>query len=368
MPLLDRRHLLTVLGAGLVATPSLTIPAHRAFAAGDFQQRLAAAEQSGKVSGLHALLVSQGDKLLFEHYGRGVDEIGGSARGTVVTFGPEVLHDLRSVSKSVVGLVYGIALAQGKVPPPEAKLYEQFPEYADLTKQPGRDKITIAHVLSMTLGLEWDELTVPYGSDLRNSEIAMEAAPDRFRFILGLPIVGEPGVKWTYCGAATAILGRLIAKGTGEKLPAYARRVLFDPMGFGPSEWRVGADGEPRAASGCRLLPRDMLKLGQVALAGGVWRSKQVVPVDWVKHITTPTVRIEGPRSYGYHWYIHDSTVDGQRRYWFGGIGWGGQKLYVFPDLDLVVAMNCGNYRKPGIEQNRVNVAVLNEVVFPSLT
>ena len=174
-------------------------------------------------------------------------------------------------------------------------------------------------------------------------------------------------MKWTYCGGATALLGRLIAKGTGEKLPDYARRVLFDPMGFGPSEWAVGADGEPRAASGCRLLPRDMLKLGQLALAGGAWQGKQIVPTDWVKRITTPTVKIEGPRSYGYHWYIYDNMVDGQRQYWFGGIGWGGQKLYVFPGPDLVVAMNCGNYRKPGMEQNRVNLAVLNDVVFPSL-
>ena len=348
-------------------TAPFIVPARRAFAAGDFQQRLAAAEQSSKVSGLHALLVSQGGKLLFEHYGRGFNEDISRNTGEVVTFGPEVLHDLRSVSKSVVGLAYGIALAQGKVPPPEAKLYAQFPEYADLAKQPGRDRITIAHVLSMTMGLEWDELTVPYGTDLRNSEIAMEAAPDRFRFILGLPIVGEPGAKWTYCGAATAILGRLIAKGTGEKLPAYARRVLFDPMGFGPSEWAISADGEPRAASGLRLLPRDMLKIGQLALAGGAWQGRQLVPADWVKRITTPVVTIEGPRSYGYHWYIFDNTVAGQRQHWFGGIGWGGQKLYVFPELDLVVAMNCGNYRKPGMEQNRINMAVLSDVVFPGL-
>src|SRR5215475_2274573 len=92
-------------------------------------------------------------------------------------------------------------------------------------------------------------------------------APDRYRFILGLPIVGEPGVKWTYCGAATALLGRLIAKGTGEALPAYCRRALFDPLGFGPSDWNVGRDGEPRAASGLRLLPRDLVKIGQLMLA-----------------------------------------------------------------------------------------------------
>ena len=99
MTVLDRRHLLTVLGAGLVTAP-LIVPARRALAAGDFQQRLAAAEQSGKVSGLHALLVSQGGKLLFEHYGRGEDERWGTPLGTV-TFAPDLMHDLRSVSKSV---------------------------------------------------------------------------------------------------------------------------------------------------------------------------------------------------------------------------------------------------------------------------
>lgn len=360
---MNRRHLLTTLGAGL-----LTARTGRAFA-DDFQSRLAAAEQSGKVSGLHALLVAKGGTTLFEHYGKGEDEdiFRNIFRGNMVTFGPEVLHDLRSVSKSVVALAYGVALAEGKVPPPEARLYDQFPEYADLARQPGREKLTIGHVLSMTLGLEWDELTVPYGDDPRNSEIAMEQAPDRFRFILGLPIVGEPGVKWTYCGAATAILGRLIAKGTGEKLPAYARRVLFDPMGFGPSEWAISRDGEPRAASGCRLLPRDLLKVGQLALAGGVWQGKQIVPTQWIKRITSPQVTIEGPRSYGYHWYVYDTAIDGRRQHWFGGIGWGGQKLYVFPEAQVVVAMLCGNYSKPGPEQNRVNLAVLNEVVAPSL-
>jgi CubicO group peptidase (beta-lactamase class C family) len=189
-----------------------------------------------------------------------------------VVFGPDVPHDLRSVSKSVVGLAYGIALAAGKVPPPEAKLYEQFPEYSDLASQPGRDCLTIHHVLSMTLGFEWDELTVPYG-DPRNAENAMEAAPDRFRFILERPIVGEPGARWTYCGGATALLGSLIGKGTGEPLLPYCRRVLFDPMGFGPVDWAKGRDGEYRAASGLRLLPRDLLKIGQLVRAGGVWNS-----------------------------------------------------------------------------------------------
>jgi len=187
----------------------------------------------GKVSGLHTLLVARGGRLVLERYWDGEDWNRGTPLGRVA-YGPTVPHDLRSVTKSIVGMLYGIALADGKVPPPEAKLYAQFPEYVDLADAPGHDRLTIAHVLSMTLGLQWDELTFPY-SDPRNSEIMMDAAPDRYRFILARPIVGEPGVKWTYCGGATALLGRLIAKGTGHSLQAYARKVIFEPLGLGPT-------------------------------------------------------------------------------------------------------------------------------------
>lgn len=332
----------------------------------EIAQRLAQAQQDGKVYGLHTLLVSQGGKLIIEHYGRGEDEAWGYPLGTVA-FGPDVLHDLRSVSKSVVGLVYGIALAAGKVSSPEAKLYDQFPEHVDLANQPGRDRLTIHHVLSMTLGLEWDELTVPYG-DPRNSENAMEAAPDRFRFILDRPITDAPGAKWTYCGGATALLGRLISKGTGDALHDYARRVLFEPLGFGPSKWSVGSDGEPRSASGLRLLPRDMLKVGEILLAGGSWNGGRLVPDEWVERAATAVVTIDHGRSYGYHWYMGDLAAGAatQPLHWVGGIGWGGQRLFVFLGLDLVVAMNCGNYRKPGLEQSRVTGVVLTEVVLPS--
>ncbi|MCP3447492.1 serine hydrolase [Bradyrhizobium sp. CCGUVB14] len=362
MAYLNRRHLLAGLGASAILPSAFPWAMPALAASSDTAERLAALTQAGKVPGLHAVLVSQGGKLLFEHYGQGPDERLGAALGDVV-FGPDVLHDLRSVSKSIVGLAYGVALAEGKVPPPDAKLYAQFPEYADLAAQPGRDKLTIHHLLSMTLGFDWDELTIVYG-DPRNGETAMEAAPDRYRFILERPIVGEPGVKWTYCGGATALLGRLIARGTGEALPAYCRRVLFDPMGFGPSDWRVGRDGEPRAASGARLLPRDLVKIGQLMLAGGSWNGRSIVPTDWVRRVTTPVVPISFGRHYGYHWYMGDFAT-AQPLHWFGGVGWGGQYLFVIPARDLVVVIHCGNYQRSGQEQTAVMLALMRDVVLP---
>jgi CubicO group peptidase (beta-lactamase class C family) len=226
----DRRSVLGMGAAFMMAG------VQRAAAAdGDLAVRLAQLQRDGRVWGLHTLLVSRGGNLIFEHYGTGDDESWGKPLGTI-TFGPTVLHDLRSVTKSIVGMLYGIALADSKVPEPQAKLYDQFPEFADLARQPGRERITVAHVLSMTLGTQWDELTVPYG-DPRNSENALELSPDRYRYVLDRPIAGEPGINWTYNGGATALLGRLITKGTGERLPDYARRVLFDPLSLGPTEW-----------------------------------------------------------------------------------------------------------------------------------
>ena len=107
----------------------------------------------------------------------------------------------------------------------------------------------------LTLGTEWDELSIAYGAP-SNSATAMELSPDRYRFALDRPIVGEPGVKWTYNGGATALLGRLIVKGTGEKLPDYARHALFDPLGLGPTERSNGLQGEAHARVSILCSPR----------------------------------------------------------------------------------------------------------------
>jgi CubicO group peptidase (beta-lactamase class C family) len=355
-----------LLGAGVALMTAPTRLALAVAASADFERRLGRVTEHDKLSGLHAVLVSQRGKVIFEHYQPGEDETRSDQHLGIVDFGPAVPHDLRSVTKGVVALLYGIALAEGKVPPPEAKLYAQFPEYADLGTEPGRDKLTIAHALGMTMGLEWDELSLPYG-DARNSETAMSTALDRYRYILSRPMASEPGSKWVYCGGATALLGHLIARGTGTTLIEYARQKLFNSMEFGPVEWALGRDGEPHAASGLRLLPRDMLKIGELVLDQGAWHGRELVPAAWVTKISTPIVEIDRQRRYGYHWYMGDVVPAGQStpHHWIGGFGWGGQRLFILPDLDLVIAINCGNYRKSPEEQNRVTGSLVAAVVLP---
>ena len=144
----------------------------------DMERKLAAGIQAGLLRGLHAVLVGRSRQLVTEQYFSGQDEAWGRPLGDV-SFAPDTLHDLRSVTKSVVGLLYGIALDAGMVPPPDAPLLAQFPEYPDLGADPDRAKLTVEHALTMTLGMEWDEAR-PY-TDPENSEIAMERAPDRLR-------------------------------------------------------------------------------------------------------------------------------------------------------------------------------------------
>jgi CubicO group peptidase (beta-lactamase class C family) len=125
-----------------------------------------------------------------------------------------------------------------------------FPEHADLAGEAGRDRLTIEHVL--TMGTDWDETSIPY-SNPANCEIAMDRAPDRYRFILGRRVVADPGRRWSYCGGATALLARIVGRGTGRPLHAFAREALFDPLGIGATEWMTDRDGEPIAASGLRM-------------------------------------------------------------------------------------------------------------------
>jgi CubicO group peptidase (beta-lactamase class C family) len=335
-----------------------TIPLKDSGLAPDLGARLDAAVAAGELDGLHGVVVARHGALAFERYYAGVDQAWGRPLGHVV-FGPEVLHDLRSVTKSVVGLLYGIALHEGKAPALDAPLVDHFPGLADLAADPARRRLTVAHALAMTLGLEWNE-DLPY-DDPANSEIAMEHAPDRCRFVLSQPIVAEPGARWRYNGGATALLGHLIAHGTATPLLDYAMAKLFAPLGITQVVWTPGYDGEPSAASGLRLTPRDLAKLGQLVLNGGRWGAAQVVPRAWLDACFTRHAQVDDTLGYGYQWWLGKLMTDGKP--WVAGFGNGGQRLMVVPSRDLVVAILCGRYNEP--DAWKLPVKVLTDFVRP---
>jgi CubicO group peptidase (beta-lactamase class C family) len=336
--------------------------------ADDLEARLDQAIADKRIWNLHSVIVVRNGGLVFERYFEGEDTARGGRPVGVVSFKPDALHDLRSVSKSIVGLLYGIALAAGKVPAPEAPLMPSFPEYADLAADPERSRWMLHHVLTMSMGTDWNE-SMPY-TDPANSETAMDLAPDRYRYILSRPIVTEPGKRWVYNSGATALLGRLIARAMGKSLHEYAREVLFDPLGIGPTDWYADKDGELIAASGIRMTPRDLARIGELTLRGGIWNGRSVVPAEWIARSTSPLMQIEEERRYGYQWYNLDFTFGtptiplSSQRLW-NAAGNGGQRLTVFPGLDLVVVTTAGNYNIK--DNNLPPLRVITDAVMPSL-
>ncbi len=333
-------------------------PAETGFAP-DLADRVDTTLRKWRDDNVHAVMVIRRGRLVLERYFAGQD----GGRG-LVSFTPETLHDMRSVSKSVTSLLYGIALAQGKVPAPDQPLLAQFPEYPDLAADPKRHPILIEHALTMTLGMEWDEV-IPY-TNPANGEVAMEQAPDRYRFILDRPIVSAPGGGWRYSGGATQLLGRLIAKGTGQSLPDFARAALFDPLGIGETEWRRGNDGEPRAASGLRLRPRDLARIGQTILNAGLWEGRRVLPASWLKVSFYQHVSRAYGRRYGYQWWLGEEPIKtataSRMERSISARGNGGQRLFLFPGLELMVVVTAGNYDMP--MQGAPGSDILNAVLW----
>jgi CubicO group peptidase (beta-lactamase class C family) len=372
---LDRRKVLVGMGATLAAPWMNTVaasselrkvaPAEAGFAP-DLEARLEDLVTSGRAWKLHGVVILRNDALVLERYDAGEDEIGGDPIGHVV-FGPDTLHDLRSVTKSILGLLYGVALAQGKVSPPERPLLEAFPEYADLAIDPRHQRLTIAHALTMSLGIEWNE-DIPY-EDPANGEAQMETALDRYRYIFGRRFVADPGTRYIYGAAATTLIGKLIQKGTGRSLPDFARAALFDPIGVGATAWTNGSDGEPAASSGLCMTPRDLARIGQLILNRGQWRGRPVVPAEWLEKSFQPYFAVDEFRRYGYFWYVGDfkygNPPNGPIAHWIGAFGYGGQRLFVLPELDMTVAITAGNYADK--DQWIPPIRVIREVVLPSL-
>lgn len=365
---MNRRTFVAGAGAALAAGPAAaqapvrsweTLSLTEAGFRPDADERIAKAFADGQLKGLHGLVVLRHGKIAMEYYFAGEDEIWGDRRGTIA-FNADELHDLRSVSKSIVGLVYGIALAEGLVPKPNASVLASFPNYPDLAADAERQRIKVEHVLTMSMGLEWNE-SLPY-TDPRNSEIAMEYAPDRYRFILERPIARPPGELWTYSGGATALLGGLIAKGSGQRLGEFASSRLFAPLGISTFAWTRGPNGEDAAASGLRLRPRDLAAIGQLVLDKGSYGGRKLVPADWMAQSLSRRTQLPDGLGYGYQWYVGSDRAGAP---WYGAFGNGGQRLLVWPRLGVVIAITCGNYNQPG--NGKMPMQLANEFVLGAL-
>ncbi len=315
-----------------------------------------------KVDNVHAVLIARHGKLVFEQYFTGADEHLGRLAGTVA-FGPAVRHDERSVTKSVVSLLIGIAIDRGWIKSVDAPVFSFFPEYAAL-RTPEKSRITIRDLLTMSSGLEWHEIDVPYTSD-DNSENMMDSASDPLRVALAPPMAAEPGQVWNYNSGSTEILGAILKKATGKDIDELAAALLFAPLNITDVEWYRHPDGLPHAAGGLRLRPRDLAKIGQLILQRGAWNGLQIVPASWIDAATSPQIMGEALYFYGYQFWLGRSLLNKRDVAWASAVGLGGQRIYVVPELDMVVVVNSGMYRSE--RQGLVPLRILDRYVMASV-
>jgi CubicO group peptidase (beta-lactamase class C family) len=313
-----------------------------------------------KPTNIHAVLVARHGKLVAERYYTGSDQRLTKPIGTV-HFGPEVKHDLRAITQNVVSLLVGIAVGEGKLPSLDTPMMDRLPDYAAL-RTPENDAVTLRQLLTMSSGMGWNE-KAPY-EDPRNSLRQVEAAADPVRFALDQKAWSKPGAFFNYSSGSTLLLMAVLAKSTGEKVEDYAREKLFGPLGITDVTWGAMPGSNQPSASGLRLRPRDTLKLGQLLLSDGVWNGRQVLPKGWAAEATTPRINADNLFYYGYHWWLGRSFLRNRDLAWAGGIGYGGQRLWVVPGLDLVVLVNAGHYDE--FQQFVIPEAIFSHLILPA--
>jgi len=311
-----------------------------------FHEIIEAAKAGANLPNLHAVLVEHKGQLVFEQYFPGKDQNWGRPLGQV-EHGPATLHDLRSVTKSVTSLLLGIALGARAEDALSSPITSFFPDRDGFGKS--LQTVTLHHVLTMTAGLEWNEMEIPY-TDSRNDEIRLNATDDPIGLVLARDVRDTPGKGWYYNGGLTQITAGVIEELTGKPLDAFAEEALFTPLGITDYTWHGSPawpdTASPSAASGLRLKARDLAKIGSLLLHGGRWQGQQVVPEAWISVSTRRHVRDTPwgpPGVYGYGFFWFPGTLQNGHKV-IRAVGNGDQRIFVLPDAEMAITVFAGNY------------------------
>ena len=324
-----------------------------------------AARLAQRATKVHSVVVVRHGKLVFEQYFPGYDQPWGQPEGQY-EFTATTKHDMRSASKSVTSLLVGIAIDRKLIADIDEPVLKFFPDYAAV-RQPGWEAITLRHLLTMSSGFKWDEARD--WTDPENDEPHLLTEQDPLGYILSRPIAAPPDALWTYNGGGTELLGNIIERVSKQPLEVFAREALFQPLGVTDFEWKNYKNGKLAAAAGLRLRPRDAAKIGQLVLNRGRWNGQQIISADWIAQSITPRFQavgyFGGTLFYGYQWWMGRSLAGGREIKWVAAFGWGGQRIFIVPELDLVMMTTTAQYdqRKEGLAA----MDILTNIVIPSV-
>jgi CubicO group peptidase (beta-lactamase class C family) len=265
---------------------------------------------------IHSVVLIRNGSLVLESY--------------VHPYGPEDLHNVKSVSKSIISALVGIALHRGDLKSLDQKVSEFYPQYFPEDADPRKKAITLRHLLTMTAGLDLDENGPKMGRVFRSD--------DWIRATFETEMATDPGKSFVYSTPLTHTMSGILTEATGASLREYAGEHLLGPLEIDRLQWQQGPKGYYFGGAELWLTPDAMARFGYLFLNRGRWGDRQVVPAEWVAESTSHQLTCECPgRKYGYWWWLSDKGV-------YLAMGWGGQGITVAPDLDAVLVITAADH------------------------
>ena len=319
---------------GRVSAPSPD-SRHPSFARPDltFTAVVAAGDETPQ---LRSILIEWRGRMLLEHYFNGTH--------------PAALANLKSASKSVLAALIGIALGRGILPSLDAPIAKYFPDLSD----PDKQKITIQDLLTMRSGLE-STSNIHYGTWV--------GSPNWVRYILTRPLEAQPGERMIYSTGNTHLLSAILTEAAQQSTWQFAQEALAQPLGFDLPRWSTDPQGIFFGGNDMLMTPRQMLSIGELYLHNGRAGDRQIVPQAWVE--ASCEGRTRSPRSresYGYGWWVREFDSFKICYAW----GFGGQYIFVLPELDLVIVATSSPEESENLTGRRARLFQLVETQIVS--
>jgi CubicO group peptidase (beta-lactamase class C family) len=296
---------------------------------------------------VHSVVIVKDDKLVYEAYFPGHD-FNYSAQdfhGQLIDFDINTPHDTHSATKSIISTLTGIAIEKGFINSKDDKIVSYLPSYSELFVEE-KANITIEHLLTMSSGLEWNEWDIPPGNPEYDT-YRMVISSDPVEYVLSKPLVNEPGTTFYYNGGTVNVLGLIISNASDMELDDFAGRFLFEPLEVTQYEFQKHRSGLVWAHGDIYITPRSMAKYGYLLLNEGKWKTMKIISKEWIDESTENHVQLpplNWADEYGYLIWKKIYRVNNNSYQTYFAEGWGGQKIAVFPSLNMVVVFSGANY------------------------
>ena len=253
---------------------------------------------------------------------------------------PGSLHDIRSAGKSITSLLIGIAIDEGLI----HSVNDTVQRYLPQTKATAIGDVTLDELLTMRSGLAAnDEI-----GGLPGNEDKFDQAADPVAFLTRIPRTTQPGTAYAYNSMNAYAAGLIVASAARQDEADYARLRLFQPLGISQYNWAKDAAGHTKGQGNLSLSTRDLSKIGQLVLNQGTYGGHRIVSAGWIRESLKPRVDIRKfdpfADDYGFFWYSRTHSIKGAQVLVHFASGNGGNKIYIIPSHDMVVAITSSAY------------------------